>query len=250
MTIPALVLAGGLGTRLQSITGDQFPKPMAPVLRGGVAYPFLEFPLAHLRSCGIIEIVICLGHLGEQIRTYFGDGHKFGLKLRYDDAGDAGTATRVRRACRHLDASQYLVLCGDVFQALDIHDFLAEFERHPQWAMQLSVYRDRGQAGAPNLRVGEGGLVTGYDRAGVDGAEVGADAGVLVMRDSALMHFDETRDLSLAPDIYRALIRRRQLGAVPTLTQFFDIGTPAGYRRFRAFVAKGGAVPLPRSSRC
>ena len=65
----AVILAGGLGTRLRPLT-ESVPKPMVPV-RGR---PFLEYELALLAQNGITDVVLCVGYLGEQVSQHFGSG--------------------------------------------------------------------------------------------------------------------------------------------------------------------------------
>lgn len=246
MTVPAVILAGGLGTRLRSITGDRYPKPMVPVPLGGRTCPFLEFPLAHLRAHGVGEVVLCIGHLGEQIRRHFGDGSRFGLTISYDDAGAAETACRVLRAGRRLRAPEFVVLCGDVYHPLDIEAFMVDFRRHAAWDMQLAVGAADGEGA--NVALGDDGVVIGYDRAGICGGRTGIETGTLALRSAALDDFGPRTDLSLTADIYPRLIARRALGGFATDAAFFDIGSPAGYDRFRAFVASGGATPLSQAA--
>ena len=62
-----IILAGGLGTRLRSVTHDHMPKPMVPVSYQGESYPFMSFLLSHLYEQGIRKIILCVDHLAEQI---------------------------------------------------------------------------------------------------------------------------------------------------------------------------------------
>src|SRR5581483_8563633 len=74
----AVILAGGLGTRLGPIT-QTIPKPMVPV----AGKPYLAHQLAELGRQGITDVVPLTGHLGDQIEAYFGSGGRLGLSLRY-----------------------------------------------------------------------------------------------------------------------------------------------------------------------
>src|SRR3989304_3199844 len=74
----AVILAGGLGTRLGDLT-ESLPKPMVDVH----GKPFLEYELALLRERGVSDVVLCLGHLAEGIMGHFGDGSRFGLRIAY-----------------------------------------------------------------------------------------------------------------------------------------------------------------------
>ena len=74
----AVILAGGLGTRLRPIT-EKIPKCMAPV----GDRPFLFYLLNLLKQHGIKRVVLCIGYLGEQVESYFEDGRKFGITIEY-----------------------------------------------------------------------------------------------------------------------------------------------------------------------
>ena len=75
----AVIMAGGKGTRLAALTKDEIPKPMVPV----AGKPLLLWQVERLKENGITDIVMVIGHLGEKIREYFGDGEKFGVSIRY-----------------------------------------------------------------------------------------------------------------------------------------------------------------------
>ncbi len=116
----AVILVGGPGTRLQPLTYI-VPKSMVPVLNK----PFMEHAIAYLKQFGIEDIILTLNYLPETIRSYFGDGGRFGVRLTYCIEKDPlGTAGAVKNAEPYLD-STFLVLNGDVFTDLDIADMLA-----------------------------------------------------------------------------------------------------------------------------
>src|SRR5215471_7472664 len=77
-----VVLAGGLGTRMRPWT-DTVPKILVPVL--GV--PFAAHQLELLARQGYDEVVVCLGHRGNQVRDFVGDGRRFGVRVSYVDEG-------------------------------------------------------------------------------------------------------------------------------------------------------------------
>ncbi len=74
----AVILAGGQGSRLKPFTNNS-PKPMVPVN----GKPFLEHLIGLLKENGIQEVIILTGYLGERIEKYFGNGSKFGIKIKY-----------------------------------------------------------------------------------------------------------------------------------------------------------------------
>ena len=75
----AVIQAGGKGTRISSITGDVIPKPMLEV----AGYPILYHQIMNLKKSGINDITIIVGHLGEIIQNYFGNGDKLGVNINY-----------------------------------------------------------------------------------------------------------------------------------------------------------------------
>jgi NDP-sugar pyrophosphorylase family protein len=215
---------------------------MVPVPYGARSHPFLDFVLGQLQSQGCTEIVICIGHLGDAIRTHFGDGSRFGLRIAYDEAGTVSTGMRVISAAAQVEASSFLVVCGDTYHPIDIAAFVRSFDDHPHWLAQLAIV-DRSDNTA-NVAVDSRGAVLAYDPVGVRGERTGLETGTVAMRRTALEGFIASGNLSLTGDIYPRLIARRTMGAWRSGAAFFDVGTPDGYQRFCAFVAGGGAAPV------
>jgi len=93
--VQAVILVGGLGTRLRPLTNTA-PKSMVTV----DDRPFLAHLLELLGNNGIIDVVLCIGYLGDQIREYLRDGRKFGMKIRYsEEKGELlGTGGALKRA--------------------------------------------------------------------------------------------------------------------------------------------------------
>ena len=113
----AVIMAGGKGTRLASITKDLIPKPMAPV--GGK--PILEWQIRELKRQGIVDIILIIGHLGEKIREYFRDGADFGVRIRYiEETVPLGTAGSLSMLPPLLDGDPFFLIFGDVLFSIDM----------------------------------------------------------------------------------------------------------------------------------
>src|SRR5258706_11920173 len=113
-SMQAVILAGGLGTRLWPLT-KTVPKPMVPV--AGV--PYLEHQLQLLKKQSILDIILLTGYLGDQVEEYFSDGRSLGLAIRYSrEDQPCGTAGDLRDA-RTLLADSCLLIYGDSY--LPIH---------------------------------------------------------------------------------------------------------------------------------
>ena len=78
MITQAVILCGGLGTRLKPIT-NKIPKPMVKLNKK----PFILYIIEQLKKQRIKKVLLLTGYLGEKIQTYFGDGSKFGIKISY-----------------------------------------------------------------------------------------------------------------------------------------------------------------------
>lgn len=119
--IIAVIQAGGKGTRMRSMTGDKIPKPM--LLMNGK--PMLQWQMEQTASYGIREFIVIIGHLGEKIEAYFGDGSEFGYQIHYiwetEPLGSAGSLYGLR----DYPADTYLVIFGDVMFQIDMERFLA-----------------------------------------------------------------------------------------------------------------------------
>ena len=108
MTMQAIILAGGAGTRLRPLT-EQVPKPMLPVMNR----PLMEHIIHLLKKHNITDIGVTLGYKPDVIKQYFKNGSEFGVKLTYfTEPEPLGTAGSVKTAERFLDDT-FLVVSGD-----------------------------------------------------------------------------------------------------------------------------------------
>jgi NDP-sugar pyrophosphorylase family protein len=226
----AVILAGGLGTRLRPIT-ETVPKPMVPV----AGKPFLHHQLALLARQGFVEVLLLTGYLGEQIEAHFGRGAELGLSLRYQrEERPLGTGGALRDALDQLD-DRFIVLYGDSYLPFDNAAFADAFVAGNSLGM-ISVYRDpSGGTDVPgNVELGEGSLVRRYQKgAGLPLIE----AGVLAFRKEVVARLPGGAPSSIEAELYPQLIAERQLRGYLTEQRFYDIGTPARLRQFEEHLA-------------
>jgi mannose-1-phosphate guanylyltransferase / phosphomannomutase len=109
-------MAGGEGTRLRPLTSNQ-PKPMMPL----ADRPMMEHIVRLLKDHGFDDIVVTVAFLANTIRTYFGDGSEFGVRMVYaTEETPLGTAGSVRSAMDELTDERFLVISGDVLTDIDL----------------------------------------------------------------------------------------------------------------------------------
>ncbi|MDH5199137.1 MAG: sugar phosphate nucleotidyltransferase, partial [Gemmatimonadota bacterium] len=120
----AVIMAGGEGTRLRPLTSNA-PKPMMPL----VNEPMMEHIVALLKRHGFDDIVVTVAFLANHIRTYFGDGADFGVRMVYaTEETPLGTAGSVRNAMDEL-GERFLVISGDVLTDVDLTAMVEEHDR-------------------------------------------------------------------------------------------------------------------------
>ena len=229
--IPAILLVGGMGTRLQSILPST-PKPLAQV--GNM--PFLELLVLQLRSQGIRHMVMCTGHLAGKIEEEVGDGHKWNVAIEYSkESRPLGTAGAVKFAERHLQqVSDFLVMNGDSFLELDFRQFI-RFHREHRGMASMAVRRVPDAARYGTVEVDAQNRVIGFREK--IGAEVPGvvNGGVYVFNRAVLRHIPEG-PASLEKEVFPRLLEHGMY-AFEQHGMFIDIGTPKDYARAQALCA-------------
>ena len=113
----AVIMAGGKGTRLASLTKDEIPKPMVPIMDK----PLLEWQIEVLKKNGITDICFIIGHLGHVIKQYFKDGEEYGIHASYIEENEPlGTAGAFFYLKEWLKEECFLLVFGDVFFDIDL----------------------------------------------------------------------------------------------------------------------------------
>jgi NDP-sugar pyrophosphorylase family protein len=235
-----VILAGGLGTRLGPLTRT-IPKPMAPV--AGV--PYLEHQLRLLQEQSLRDVVLLTGYLGEQIESYFGNGRRLNLRLRYSrESYPLGTGGALRQARALLD-ERFLLIYGDSLLPVEYAAFGRRLEDSAALGV-IAVYQDAaGETTVPpNVALDRSGLVARYDKAAAgDPALEYIEAGVSCFRQEVLDLLPSSGAVSLEQCVFPRLIEQRRLAGLPSSERFYDIGTPERLRAIEAFLRERRALP-------
>jgi NDP-sugar pyrophosphorylase family protein len=234
----AVILAGGLGTRMRPIT-ETTPKPMIPVL----GKPFLEQQLEMLAGSGFPRALLLVAYLGEKIEQYFGDGSTRGWNLSYCyEPSPLGTGGALKNAEGKLE-DEFVVLNGDTFLPIDYAALWRAFRESGSSAFVVA-YEKSGSAAANllankvpnNLAAAPDGRVTAYRKRDPQGL-THIDAGVLILRKEVLEKIPMGRACSLEEEIFPRLIEERRMKAWITSEPFYDMGSPEGLRALEARLA-------------
>lgn len=225
----AIILAGGLGTRLRDTLVD-LPKPMAPV--GG--RPFLEYLLRQLGRQGFADVLLCVAYRADAIRDHFGDGSALGLRLDYSVEDEPlGTAGALRLVAPDLPGNRWLLLNGDSYFGIAFAELAAAHERSGAGAT-IALRRTAQAERFGSVGIDERGLVTSFvEKAASGDGERLTNAGVYVVERSVIELIPAGRPVSLEREILPSLAGASLFGQEFD-APFVDIGLPEDYHSLAA----------------
>jgi NDP-sugar pyrophosphorylase family protein len=230
--MPAVILAGGLATRLRPLT-ETIPKSL--VLLSG--HPFLWHQLQLLKRHGIRQVVLAVGYLGEQIQDRYGDGAQLGIRLDYSFDGPEllGTAGAIRKALKLLP-ERFFVVYGDSYLTCD-YSAVEDSFRKSNLPGLMTVYRNDGQYDRSNV-VYDGTKILRYDKRDHSPAMRYIDYGLGAFHRSVFADLlaDESFDLAT---VFQRLLHEGNLAAFEVHERFYEIGSPAGMRETEQFLKTG-----------
>jgi len=230
--IPAILLVGGKGTRLQTVLSSK-PKPLASV--GNV--PFLELLVMQLRSQGIRRLIMSTGYLAEQIEATFGDGHGWEVDIQYArESEPLGTAGAVKFASSLLEkVSDFVIVNGDSFTELDMNAFI-RFHRQHGGVVTMAVCKVPDAARYGTVKFDATKRITGFnEKTGKQGPGF-INAGVYVFKRAMLERIPKGQ-CSLEKDVFPGMLEQGMY-AFEAQGIFIDIGTPEDYARAQTIYEK------------
>lgn len=228
-----LILAGGLGTRMQKITKGQ-PKALLPV----GARTFLDWQLEWLRTNGITEAVLALGVGANQIQAHLKDSPPKDLKVRISEDGPqpVGTGGAIRAALPLLQ-DDFLVTYGDSFLFMDVKKMWdAHFKAG--LGVTLSIFKNKNQGDRSNIRF-DGHRILKYDKFSPDSRMEYIDYGMSVVKKNYFQAKAPSGKFDFADVISRAC-EEKQLAAFVAEHAFMEVGSSTGYQSFCEKMAASG----------
>jgi len=229
--LPVVILAGGLATRLRPVT-ERIPKSLVEI----DGEPFLAHQLRLLRAAGIRRVVLCVGHLGEMIETYAGDGRGFGMDIDYSNDGAVlrGTAGAIAQALP-LAGDTFFVLYGDSYLPCDYAVVERAFLKSGRLAL-MTVYQNRGQWDSSNIWF-EDGRILAYDKKLHTPEMHYIDYGLGVFYAAAFDSVPRQGPSDLA-NLYGRLLNDGALAGFKVDQRFYEVGSFQGIQDLSAYLAR------------
>ena len=223
----AVIMAGGKGTRIASLVSD-VPKPMILIC----GRPILQYQIECLKAQGIKEIILVIGHLGNVIKSYFGEGEKYGVSITYIEEtvplGTAGALYYLKDKIK----DDFLLLNGDIIFDIDVKRFMAY---HKKMGGEATIFTH------PNSHPYDSGIVI-TDQHGVVKRWLNKEddrkwyknrvnAGLHILSPHIFDLVMSAEKMDLDRDVLKKLIPERKLVAYDSPEYVKDMGTP---ERFEA----------------
>ena len=231
----AIILAGGFGTRLQTVVSD-LPKPMAPV--NGV--PFLNYQLQYLKHFGIKKIIFSLGYLFEKIQDYYKSEFD-GLQIDYViEEKPLGTGGGIRLAMEKCTDDVTLVLNGDSFFDVPLNDFFKLYQTtNSQCSLALREVDDAARYGTIEVSAANNRITSFKEKTNISHAGL-INGGVYILNKRLFLKYTPADiNFSIEKDFFETQLNSLQINGQAFEGYFIDIGVPEDYHKaqhdFKAF---------------
>jgi len=217
------------------------PKPMIPFH----GKPFVEYLVEELRDAGVHRILMLLGYLPETIRSHFGSGSRWGVRMDYDVTDpDDETGVRLRHACDRLDSLFLLMYC-DNYWPLQLDRMLDSFHRHPGILGQITVYANTDGYSRDNVRVAPDGMVEQFDKSRTAPNLRGVDIGYMLMRTEAVGSTPDG-NVNFEREVFPRLVSAWKLAAYRTEHRYYSVGAPERLPATARFLERRNTIILDR----
>jgi D-glycero-alpha-D-manno-heptose 1-phosphate guanylyltransferase len=227
----AVILAGGLGTRLRSEIGE-FPKVLAPVN----GKPFLSFVLDYLQKNGIETVVLSVGYKAELIQQEFGDNYK-GLKLIYAiESSPLGTGGAMKLALEKNKAEMLFILNGDTFFDIDLKE-LENFHLQNKSTCTLALKKMKNVDRYGNVEIDAAGKILAFSEKKFR-EEAVINGGIYCINRGILIHYPVNTPFSFETNYLENKPQAKNIFGKLFDNYFMDIGVPEDYQQFQKDYSK------------
>jgi NDP-sugar pyrophosphorylase family protein len=216
----AVILCGGMGTRLRSVVDDR-PKPMAEI----DDRPFLDILIDSFGKFGLRRFILCAGYMSDVIRDYYSDRTNSREFIISEEDNPLGTAGAIKNAADRIRSDTFLVANGDSFCPVDLgafHNF--HLSRRAVMSMVVIETHNTGDCGLVSLDDSQ--RIVSFEEKTRQSKSRYINAGIYLFRKEALSLIPTDTTFSLERDLFPKLVEEDCYGFI-TQARLFDIGTPA-----------------------
>ena len=226
----AVILAGGLGTRLLPYT-KTLPKPMLPLGKK----PILEYVIKWIKKNGIRDIVLCVSYKRKKIESYFQDGKKFGVNIEYAiSKKPLSTAGQLKTAEKFIDDT-FVCTYGDTISDFNLKRMIKEHERKKVLAtMSLYNYKYTLRYGVINTK--KHGLISSWNEKPMFNAKI--NMGSYIFEPEIFSFIPKNKQYGMDDAIKKAIIKKKRINSFISKNEFIDVGTKEIYEKMNLIYTK------------
>ena len=219
----AVILAGGLGTRLQPYT-TFIPKPMLPLGEK----PLLEHLIEWVKKNGVKDIVLCVSYLRKTIEDYFEDGKRFGVKIEYATSNKPlATAGQLKTAEKLIDDT-FVCIYGDSIFDFNLKNMINEHKKKKSFiTMSLYEYKTNIKYGVIDTK--NNGRVSAWNEKPEIKTKI--NMGCYIMERDILGFIPKNKSYGMDDVIKKAIYKRKKVNSILTKKEFIDIGDKETYEK-------------------
>ena len=219
----AIILAGGLGTRLQPYT-TFIPKPMLPLGEK----PLLEHLIGWVKKNGVKDIVLCVSYLRKTIEDYFEDGKRFGVKIEYAVSNKPlATAGQLKTAEKLIDGT-FVCIYGDSIFDFNLKNMINEHKKKKSFiTMSLYEYKTNIKYGVIDTK-NNGRVSTWNEKPEI---KTKINMGCYIMERDVLDFIPKNKPYGMDDVIKKAISKRKKVNSILTKKEFIDIGDKETYEK-------------------
>jgi len=233
MNLPVVILAGGLATRLGNLA-QNIPKSLVPIC----GRPFIDWQIESLKESGVTDILICIGHLGEQISNHLGNGNKFGVNIEFSSDGPIklGTGGAILAAINKLP-DNFMITYGDSYLPTNFHKITNHFFEKKAKVL-MAVYKNKEKTEKSNCHF-EDGLIQLYSKNYLTKEMNYVDYGLSLLNKSV---FDSKRvnsrfDLA---ELFEDLSISSNLIGYEVQERYYEVGSLRGIKNLERYLIQTG----------
>ena len=231
----AVILAGGLGTRLQPYT-TFMPKPMLPLGEK----PLLEHLIDWNRKNGIKSIVLCVSYLRKTIEDYFEDGKRFGVKIEYAVANrPLATAGQLKTAEKFVDDT-FVCMYGDSIFDFNLKKMIAHHKQKKSF-VTMSLFEFKTNLPYGVIDTAKNGRVTSWNEKPEIDANI--NMGCYVMEPGVFGFIPKNKPYGMDDLVRRVMAKKKIVQSFITKKGFIDIGDKTSYKKaYQQYLEKLGNI--------